>query len=158
MQVFEKCDNESVKKIYKIANENIATPSNFDTQKTTFIFKEESVVCNFFLRDVTGFENPLLKSCYVLSLTFCNMIENGKPLIQKFNHEKADEIIKTFYGDNLPLVFEHAPYKKEGVSSNTYHFCLFVSIPYDKKTVALKEEDYKELLENNYVLYKDAEK
>ena len=157
MKVFEECNERAIKEIYKIANENIATPSNFDTQKTTFIFRKESAVCNFFLRDVTGFENPLLKSCYVLSITFC-VTGNGNPFIQDFNHKKAAEIIKTFYGDNLPLVFEHAPYTKEGVSSKTYHFCLFVSIPYDKKAVALKEEDYKELLKNNYVLYEQDEK
>ena len=158
MQSYEKCNENAVKEIYRIANENIATPDFFDTQKTTFIFKNESAVCNFFLRDVTGFENPLLKSCYVLSITFC-ITENGKPFVHKFAHEKAAEIIKAFYGDNLPLVFEHAPYTKKGVSSNTYHFCLFVSIPYNKQPVALKKEDYKELLENNYVLYKqDAEK
>ena len=157
MQVFEKCNDKAVKEIYKVANENIATPSNFDTVKTTFIFKEESAICNFSLRDVTGFENPLLKSCYLLSITFC-INENGNPFIQEFDHEKAGKIIKSFFGENLPMVFEHAPYTKEGASSNTYHFCLFVSIPYDKKTVALKEADYKELLKNNYVLYKDENK
>lgn len=153
MKTFEKCDGKAVKEIYEIADRHIVTPSEYDTDTLTFIFKEEGAICNFALRAETGFKSPLLKSCYVLSITFCGVTTDGKPYIQPFSHERAKEIVRAFFFLEMPFVFEHAPFKKDGISSSTYNFYNFVSIPYGKKSVCLKEAEIKELLENNYVLY-----
>lgn len=157
MKTYEKCDGYAVKEIYEIADKHIVTPSEYDTDTLTFIFKKEGLICNFALRDGTGFKSPLLKSCYALSITFCGVTADGKPYIQPFNHERAKEIVRTFFVFEMPFVFEHAPFKKEGVSANTYNFYDFVSIPYGKQSVCLKEAEFKELLENNYVLYDTEE-
>lgn len=157
MKVYEKCNGKAIKEIYKIANESIVLRSDCNTDNNTFVFKDESAICTFRLIGETGFKSPLLKSCYTLSITFCGVTADGKSYIQPFSHERAKEIVRTFFFPEMPFVFEHAPFKKEGVSASTYYFCNFVSIPYGKKSVCLKEAEFKELLENNYVLYEQEE-
>lgn len=155
MKVYEKCDGKAIREIYKIADENIA--SKYDTDRLTFVFKDVSAICIFRLIADTGFKSPLLKSCYALSITFCGVTADGKPYVQPFSHKRAEEIVRTFFCLEMPFVFEHAPFKAEGVSANTYSFYNFVSIPYGKKSVCLNEAELKELLENNYVLYDTEE-
>lgn len=157
MKVYEKCDGSAIREIYKIADEKTATTEN-NTDRITFVFKDESAICTFGLTEETGFKSLLLKSCYALSITFCGVAADGKSYVQPFSHERADKIVRAFFYPEMPSVFEHAPFKKDGISSCTYNFYRFVSIPYGKKSVCLKEVDLKELLENNYVLYEQEEK
>lgn len=149
MEIYEKCNSRSVKEIYKLANESDAT-----TQ--TFIFKDMSAVCTFELIEKTGFKSPLLKSCYALSITFCGTTKDGKSYIQPFSHKKAKKIVGEFFSSETQLVFEHAPFRAQGVSSCTYNFYKFVSIPYGKTTVSPGDKELKELVKNNYVFYKSG--
>ncbi|MDE7140293.1 MAG: hypothetical protein K2O09_06015 [Treponemataceae bacterium] len=157
MKVYEKCDGSAIREIYKIADGNTTPPTENNTDRITFFFKDVSAICTFRLTEETGFRSQFLKSCYALSITFCGVTADGKSYVQPFSHERADKIVRTFFHLEMPSVFEHAPFKKDGVSSSTYHFYKFVSLPYGKKSVRLKEAELKELLENNYVLYEQEE-
>lgn len=147
MEIYEKCNTATIKQIYNTANEKIGSVQ-------TFIFKDMSAICTFELIEKTGFKRSLLKSCYALSITFCGTTKDGKSYIQPFSHKKAKKIVGEFFSSETQSVFEHAPFKTQGVSSSTYHFYKFVSIPYGKTTVNLGDKELKELIKNNYVFYK----
>lgn len=68
-------------------------------------------------------------------------------------HKIADKIIKKFFPETKS-VWEHAQFTRTGSTAYTQHYCLFVSITSGKKTITLRPQDMKELLTNNYVLYK----
>lgn len=152
MKTFPKCSLKSVAKIIEHANKNICTDSIKKSDRSTFIFQEEKVICTFNLLDKSGCKNRLLNSCYYLSLTFYEITADGKIYIQPFDHKRAAKIVKAFFS-KTNLVWEHAPFTKEGAASCTHHFYLFVSIPYGRKPVILQADDMKELIENKYILY-----
>lgn len=152
MRTFPKCDSKSVEKIIEYAIKNICTDGIKNSDSSTFIFQEEKVICTFNLMDKSGFKNRLLNSCYYLSLTFCGITKDGKSYIQPFDHKRAAKIIKAFF-PKTNLVWEHAPFTKEGAAACTHHFYLFVSIPYGRTPVILQADDMKELIENKYILY-----
>lgn len=141
MKIYEKCNEEAIREIYKVADENVIFPGDtIDNDKLTYIFKDVEAICTFRLVKDMGFKNLLLRSCYGLTVTFYGLTQDGKSYIQPFSSERAKKIVKKFFPET-ESVWEHAPFTDKGASSQTHYFYLFVSIPYGKKIVKLKPLD-----------------
>lgn len=153
MKSYKRIDKGKIEKIKKIADKNICVRGKFHSEDFTYVFEEEGAICTFLLQTNNGFESPLLKSCYYLSLTFLGTTMDGKKYLQPFNHKIADKIIKKFFPETKS-VWEHAQFTRTGSTAYTQHYCLFVSITSGKKTITLRPQDMQELLTNNYVLCK----
>lgn len=152
MKTFSKCDSKALKKIFEHANENICDCGIKNSEDSTFVFQKENAICTFNLLDKNGFKNPLLNSCYYLSITLCGVTADGKSYIRPFDQAAAEKIIKAFF-PQTNLVWEHSPYTTQGIAAYTHHFYQFVSLAYGKTPVLLQPKDMKELIENKYFLY-----
>ena len=138
----------------KIADQNICISDKCDSEPFTFVLKKYSAICIFRLVTDNKFKSERLARCYQLSLSFFDTDKKtGKNYIVPFKHGAADKIIRQIFQKDTQNIWEHAPFTTVGVSKFTHHFYLFVSIPFGKQTIALKQEDMKELLANKYVMY-----
>lgn len=72
------------------------------------------------------FKNPDYERCEHLSLSFWDAMHDNAPIA--FDRGLADEVLETFFGSALRLIWEEGPKTPEGVRTGAHHFRVFCDV------------------------------